>query len=109
MSDRDSNGNIPESTGAEDFEDSGASPARGGQDIGKLATAVDKAISAALEGLGSQSEKGGAVKTSVTDLVRLLQLRKELESERPRKIIIRWIDSLAKSMLSTPSPTASYG
>ena len=55
-----------------------------------LLEAVDKAILALQEKLGD-TESG--VKVSLTDLTKLLQLRKELEGERPRRINVRWIDS----------------
>ncbi len=31
-------------------------------------------------------------KASVGDFVRLLQLRKEIEEERPREIVVRWVE-----------------
>jgi hypothetical protein len=34
----------------------------------------------------------GCEKGSLSDLIRLLQLRKELDAERPRHISVRWID-----------------
>jgi hypothetical protein len=37
--------------------------------------------------LGKGCEKG-----AISDLIRLLQLRKELDAERPRHITVRWID-----------------
>ena len=54
-----------------------------------LLEAVDKAIFAIQAKLGGE---GGDGKVSLTDLAKLLQLRKELEGERPRRINVRWID-----------------
>jgi hypothetical protein len=39
----------------------------------------------------------GVGKVSLTDLARLLQLRKELEGERPRRVNVRWIDECKTS------------
>ena len=53
-----------------------------------LLGAVDIAIEAMKESLKNKAcEKG-----SISDLIRLLQLRKELDAERPRHISVRWID-----------------
>ncbi len=75
----------------EDVEESEALLAESGPDNGALVLAVDSAINAALSALRTKND--GTVKTSIADLVRLLQLRKELGTEKPRKITIRWIDS----------------
>ena len=50
---------------------------------------IDEAIQAMQKTL---KEKGWE-KGSLSDLVRLLQLRKELAEERPRHVSVRWIDS----------------
>ena len=50
------------------------------------------AIDAGIEKMRLQligQEKGAG---TLADLVRLLQLRKELEGDRPRNITVRWID-----------------
>ena len=54
-----------------------------------LLEAVDAAILAIQTKLGA---KDGGEKISLTDLAKLLQLRKELEGERPRRINVRWIN-----------------
>jgi hypothetical protein len=54
----------------------------------ELLETIDAAIQAMKELLKAKAcEKG-----SISDLVRLLQLRKELDDERPRHINVRWID-----------------
>jgi hypothetical protein len=54
----------------------------------QLLTSIDVAITA----MGAALKAKGCEKGSLTDLVRLLQLRKELEGERPRHVTARWID-----------------
>ena len=53
-----------------------------------LLAAVDAAIKAMKDSLTTK----GCEKGSLSDLIRLLQLRKELDAERPRHISVRWID-----------------
>lgn len=52
-----------------------------------LAKAVDKAISAIAEKLGSDAGKGTA-----GDLIRLLQLRAELGTAQPKAVTARWVE-----------------
>jgi hypothetical protein len=54
---------------------------------GGLAAAVDAAISNIQGRLGKEDTKG-----SVADLVRLLQLRKELNDSQPQKVTVGWVD-----------------
>jgi hypothetical protein len=54
---------------------------------GGLAEAVDAAISNIQSRLGKDDMKG-----SVADLVRLLQLRKELNDTQPQKVTVGWVD-----------------
>jgi hypothetical protein len=54
---------------------------------GGLAAAVDAAISNIQDRLGNEDMKG-----SVTDLVRLLQLRKELNDTQSQKVSVGWVD-----------------
>jgi hypothetical protein len=55
-----------------------------------LLAAVDAGIEKMRQQLiGNGQEKGVG---TIADLVRLLQLRKELEGDRPRHITARWID-----------------
>jgi hypothetical protein len=58
------------------------------EERGELLDAIDSAIGAIKTRLGSAEYD----KACLTDLVRLLQLRKELEADRPRHISARWID-----------------
>jgi hypothetical protein len=53
-----------------------------------LLATIDVAIKAMQETLKDKNSAKG----SISDLVRLLQLRKELEGERPRRVSARWID-----------------
>lgn len=53
-----------------------------------LLATIDIAIKAMKESLQTK----GCEKGSLSDLIRLLQLRKELDVERPRRISVRWVD-----------------
>ena len=53
-----------------------------------LLATIDVAIKAMQASLTAK----GCEKGSLSDLIRLLQLRKELEGERPRRVSARWID-----------------
>ena len=55
---------------------------------GDLLGTINSAILAIQEQLKTPKFDKGCL----TDLVRLLQLRKELEGDRPRHISVRWID-----------------
>jgi hypothetical protein len=55
---------------------------------GELLDAVDTAIQL----IQAKLLTPDGAKGSLTDLVRLLQLRKELEGDRPRQINARWIE-----------------
>ena len=59
-----------------------------------LLSAIDGAIIAMQELLKTKGTGSG----SVTDLVRLLQLRKELEGDRSRHVSARWIDDECKTL-----------
>ncbi len=65
--------------------------AKPGREQGKFAEGilkdVDMAIGNIRKGLRSQDNKG-----SLSDLVRLLQLRQELTVEQPRQVTVRWVD-----------------
>jgi TusA-related sulfurtransferase len=50
-------------------------------------------IDAAIQAIQKSLKAKGCEKVSLSDLVRLLQLRKELAEERPRHVSVRWIDS----------------
>src|SRR5580658_2122532 len=58
----------------------------------KLITAVESAIDGIQERLANLAANGEDAKWSVSDLVRLLQLRDQLQGERPRIITARWVD-----------------
>jgi hypothetical protein len=69
------------------------------EDVGKYKTSKETgsgdllvAIGAAIKMIEDQLKTTGCEKGSLTDLVRLLQLRKELEGDLPRRINARWID-----------------
>ena len=49
-------------------------------------------VDAAILAMNKSLKEKGCEKGSLSDLVRLLQLRKELEQERPRRVSVRWID-----------------
>ena len=58
----------------------------------RLAAAVESAIGAIQERLANLAADDPAAKWSVSDLTRLLQLRKELQGERPHTTIAFWAD-----------------
>ena len=49
-------------------------------------------INTAIQIMQRSLKAKGCEKGSLSDLVRLLQLKKELEAERPRHISVRWIE-----------------
>ena len=54
-------------------------------------------VNEAIQALRGRLKDKDQVKAAVTDLLKLLQLRKELEEERPRHISVRWIDECKTS------------
>jgi hypothetical protein len=60
----------------------------------RLAAAVESAIGGIQERLANLATGGQDAKWSVSDLVRLLQLRNQLQGERPRIIFAGWVDDL---------------
>ena len=58
----------------------------------RLMKAVESAIDVIQERFANLAEDTQQNKYSVSDLVRLLQLRTQLRGERPRNITVRWID-----------------
>jgi hypothetical protein len=54
----------------------------------QLLDVVEKAIGAISQHLSTKTEEKG----SITDLIRLLQLRRELEEEKPRSVSARWVE-----------------
>jgi len=57
-----------------------------------LVAAIDSAIGGMQERLANLAADGPNAKWSVSDLVRLLQLRNQLQGERPCTVIARWVD-----------------
>src|SRR5580658_7218678 len=58
----------------------------------KLITAVESAIDGIQERLANLAAEGQDAKWSVSDLVRLLQLRDQLQGEQPCTIRAYWVD-----------------
>jgi hypothetical protein len=58
----------------------------------RLVAAVESAIGVFQERLASLADKNQDAKWSVSDLVRLLQLRNQLQGERPHTIRAYWVD-----------------
>jgi hypothetical protein len=54
----------------------------------QLLDVVERAIGAISQHLSTKKEEKG----SITDLIRLLQLRRELEDDRPRSVSARWVE-----------------
>src|SRR5579863_9771614 len=77
----------------------------------RLVAAVESAIAVIQERL-NDLDNDHAAKWSVSDLVRLLQLRKELQGERPRTTYAWWVagpqsvpDTPVATSVDTPNPT----
>ncbi len=51
-----------------------------------------KALEQLLEKVERQLLDEKEVKASVADFIRLVQLQKEFEEERPREVIVRWVE-----------------
>jgi len=58
----------------------------------RLVAAVESAIGGLQERLANIAAEGPDAKWSVSDLIRLLQLRDQLQEQRPRIITARWVD-----------------
>jgi hypothetical protein len=58
----------------------------------RLVAAVESAIGGLQERLANIADEGPDAKWSVSDLIKLLQLRDQLQGERPRTITARWVD-----------------
>ena len=58
----------------------------------RLVAAVESAICGIRERLPNLADDGPDAKWSVSDLVKLLQLRNQLQGERPRTIFACWVD-----------------
>jgi len=59
----------------------------------RLVSAVESAITGLQERLANIATDGQDAKWSVSDLIRLLQLRDQLQGERPRTIFACWVDN----------------
>jgi hypothetical protein len=57
-----------------------------------LLAAIESAIGGIQQRLADLPADGPDAKWSVSDLVRLLQLRNQLQEERPRTIFAYWVD-----------------
>ena len=69
----------------------------------RLVVAVESAIRVIQESLVNLAADGQSAKWSVSDLVRLLQLRNQLQGERPRTITARWVDDPIEFRKNNPS------
>ena len=58
----------------------------------RLVAAVESAIAALQERLANIAADGQDAKWSVSDLIRLVQLRDQLQGKRPRTIFACWVD-----------------
>jgi hypothetical protein len=58
----------------------------------RLVATVESVIAGLQERLANIAADGQDAKWSVSDLVRLLQLRDRLQGERPRTILACWVD-----------------
>jgi hypothetical protein len=62
----------------------------------QLVAAVESAIAGLQERLANLADNTPDAKWSVSDLVRLLALRNQLQEQRPRTVSVRWIDEPRK-------------
>jgi predicted metal-dependent hydrolase len=62
----------------------------------RLVAAVQSAIGVIQERLANLAADGQDANWSVSDLVRLLQLRNQLQGERPRTVFACWVDDPQK-------------
>jgi hypothetical protein len=67
-------------------------PAREDPAANRLLIAVESAIEGLQERLTNLTDTGPDAKWSVSDLIKLLQLRDQLHETRPRTISVRWVD-----------------
>ena len=67
-------------------------PTQEDQATERLVAAVESAIGELQERLANIANEGPDAKWSVSDLIRLLQLRDQLQGQRPRNITVRWVD-----------------
>ena len=76
------------------------------EDLAKeqLVAAVESAIGAIQERLANIADDNQDAKWSVSDLVKLLQLRTQLQGERPRTIFARWVDDPRAGRGVVPPP-----
>ena len=74
----------------------------------RLADAVESAIAVIQERLAGLDNEQDA-KWSVSDLVKLLLLRKQLQGERPRTVYACWVDRWSDSPNHNPNPTLNDG
>jgi hypothetical protein len=58
----------------------------------RLLAAVESAIDGIQERLANLASEGQDAQWSVSDLVKLLQLRNQLQGQRPRTIRVCWVD-----------------
>ena len=56
-----------------------------------------EAVDIAINSLKDQIKTPAGVKGTISDLIRLLQLRKELAGERKQKIKARWVEECSNS------------
>ena len=75
----------------------------------RLVAAVESAIAAIQERLANLATDGQDAKWSVSDLVRLLQLRDQLQGERPRTIFACWVDDPRDLAGQQPQPQRLTG
>ena len=57
----------------------------------RLVTAVESGIDGIQTRLTNIADDGPEAKWSLSDLIRLLQLRHQLQGERPRTLTVRWV------------------
>ena len=83
-------------------KDKTSKPARKGNDSGRIMEQTEDWLrqkAEIVDGLLQNMEEKlqePEFKASIGDFIRLLQLRKELEEERPREITVRWVEPSEK-------------
>ena len=68
----------------------------------RLLAAVESAIAGLQERLANIASEDKDAKWSVSDLLKLLQLRNQLQGERPRTILARWVEDPGNIRVEDP-------
>ena len=74
----------------------------------RLVAAVESAIGGMQERLANLAGEGPDAKWSVSDLIRLIDLRDKLHGQRPRIITARWVDDPRDNNIDDEPEPSTY-